>query len=35
VWGESVGKHAGRIMGYIDIEIACPGINFVAADVDI
>jgi len=33
--GRSLEKHAGRIMGYIDIEIDCPGINLVAVDVDI
>ena len=31
----SLENHTGRIMGYIDIEIHCPGINLVAVDVDI
>lgn len=33
--GGSPENHAGRIMGYIDIEIVCSDINLVAVDVDI
>lgn len=33
--GRSLENHAGRIMGYINIEIACSGINLVAVDVAI
>lgn len=35
VGGRSFENHASRIMGYIDIEITCSGINLVAVDVDI